>query len=86
MAVIQPVAGTGLDIDELIEFCRPQMPYFAIPRYVDVVEALPTTENEKIRKSVLREQGVTPTTVDLQPPRPPAAEGKDRTTEPTLAP
>lgn len=70
MAVIQPVPGADLDLDDLIEFCRPLLPYFALPRYIDVVDELPTTENAKIRKVALRERGVTETTVDLQPPRP----------------
>lgn len=74
MAVVQPVEGVELDIEELIEFCRPQLPYFALPRYVDVVARLPTTENSKVTKGPLRERGVTPTTVDLQVPRPPVGE------------
>lgn len=84
MAVVQPVEGAELDIEDLIEFSRPQLPYFALPRYVDVVAKLPTTENSKVTKGPLRERGVTPTTVDLQPPRMP--EGGDSKTEPAPAP
>ena len=33
-----------------------------IPRYVELVDALPKTPSEKVRKNVLREAGVTATT------------------------
>lgn len=69
MAAIEPTPGAELDLAELTEFCRPLLPYFALPRYVDIVDQLPTTENAKVRKTELRERGVTLTTVDLQPPR-----------------
>ena len=44
---------------ELIRHCEPRLAYFAIPRYVQFVEALPLTENGKVRKAVLRDAGVT---------------------------
>ena len=40
------------------------MPYFAVPRYLDFVAALPVTENGKVRKFKLREQGVTASSFD----------------------
>ena len=50
---------------------RTRLPYFAIPRYVEVVADLPRTENGKVQKFKLRERGVTPATWDRQA----AAEG-----------
>lgn len=50
----------------LLDHCQPRMPYFAVPRYVRLMAALPTTENGKIRKSVLREEGVTSDTWDRE--------------------
>ncbi len=41
-----------------------RLPYFAIPRYVDVVADLPRTENGKVQKYKLRERGVTPSAWD----------------------
>jgi crotonobetaine/carnitine-CoA ligase len=35
-----------------------------VPRYVDLVAALPRTPTEKVEKAVLRERGVTTTTWD----------------------
>ena len=47
-----------------MEHCQPRLAYFAIPRYLDIVDALPLTENGKVRKFVLRERGVSETTWD----------------------
>jgi crotonobetaine/carnitine-CoA ligase len=40
------------------------MPYFAAPRYLDFLETLPTTENGKVQKFLLRERGVGSSTFD----------------------
>jgi len=42
---------------ELIEWCDDRMPHFMIPRYLEFVNTLPKTENEKIQKAKLREWG-----------------------------
>jgi crotonobetaine/carnitine-CoA ligase len=59
-------AGTSADPVELIRHCEPRLAYFAIPRYVDVVEELPLTPNGKVRKFALRERGVTDSTWDRE--------------------
>ena len=64
MASITVRAGAALDVAELVRYCEPRLPYFAIPRYIDLVDDLPCTENGKIQKYKLRERGVTPTTWD----------------------
>jgi carnitine-CoA ligase len=56
--------GQTLTPEALIEHCRPLLPYFAVPRYVEFVSELPLTENGKVRKQVLRERGLTPATWD----------------------
>jgi crotonobetaine/carnitine-CoA ligase len=66
LACVLPRAGEPLDPAELVRFCEPLLPYFAVPRYVDVVDELPLTENGKVQKFVLRERGVTPTTWDRE--------------------
>jgi crotonobetaine/carnitine-CoA ligase len=58
-AAIVPEPGANVEPRELIEHCEPRLAYFAIPRYIEVVMELPLTENGKVRKSVLRERGVT---------------------------
>ena len=35
-----------------------------VPRYIDIVEALPRTPTEKVEKTVLRQRAITPTTWD----------------------
>ncbi len=59
MAFLVPQPGKALDPVELVHFCEPLLAYFAIPRFVEVVDELPLTENGKVRKVVLRERGVT---------------------------
>jgi carnitine-CoA ligase len=68
--VLEP--GETLTPEELIEHCRPLLPYFAVPRYVEFVSELPLTENGKVRKQVLRDRGLTPGTWDREAaaPRP----------------
>jgi carnitine-CoA ligase len=52
--------------EELLRHCEPRLAYYAIPRFVDLVDALPVTENGKVRKFVLRERGVTATMWDRE--------------------
>lgn len=66
MACLVPRAGAQIDPVELIRFCEPLLAYFAIPRYIEIVEELPLTENGKIRKVLLRERGVTAHTWDRE--------------------
>jgi crotonobetaine/carnitine-CoA ligase len=66
LACVVPRAGATLDPAELIRFCDGRLAYFAIPRYVEVVDALPLTPSGKIEKYRLRERGVTPSTWDRE--------------------
>jgi crotonobetaine/carnitine-CoA ligase len=56
--------GQALDPVALMRVCEVRMPYFAVPRYVEALAALPRTENGKIQKFKLRERGVTAGTWD----------------------
>ncbi|MGI8480299.1 MAG: ATP-dependent acyl-CoA ligase [Gaiellaceae bacterium] len=58
--------GAELDPLELIRFCEPRLPHFAVPRYVDVVPELPLTASGKVEKYRLRERGVTASTWDRE--------------------
>ena len=51
--------GEHLSPAALIEHCAPRLPYFAVPRFLEFTDALPSTENGKVRKFVLRERGIT---------------------------
>src|ERR671917_448214 len=58
--------GEELDPAELHEYCAQRMPYFAVPRYIEYISEIPKTANEKVRKNVLREEGITPHTWDRE--------------------
>lgn len=64
MAVIVPKAGQAIEPHALIEWLTPRLPYFAVPRFVRIVDAIPKTETNKQRKFPFREAGVTPETWD----------------------
>jgi crotonobetaine/carnitine-CoA ligase len=55
--VIVPAPDASFDPGELIEFLVPTMPRFMIPRYVEVVDALPKTPTMRVRKVELRAAG-----------------------------
>jgi len=60
-------AGEALEPAELIEFLTPRMPRFMIPRYVELVPALPKTQGTlRTRKVELREAVVSGTTWDRE--------------------
>jgi crotonobetaine/carnitine-CoA ligase len=58
------VTSQPTDPAEVLEWCRGRIPAFAIPRYLRVVDALPKTPSEKVRKAALREDGITIDTFD----------------------
>ncbi|GAA3806492.1 hypothetical protein GCM10022403_045680 [Streptomyces coacervatus] len=66
--VVRP--GAVLDPPDLARHCAQELPAFAVPRYVEVVSDLPSTETGKVRKVVLRERGVTAVTWDRASERP----------------
>ncbi len=66
MASIVLKDGQSIDPLELIRFLEPRMAYFMVPRFVDVVAALPKTPTGKIQKYELRDKGVTPSTWDRE--------------------
>lgn len=66
MAAIVRRSGSALDEVSIIRFCETRMPYFAVPRFLEFVDVLPTTENGKIQKYKLRERGITAQTWDRE--------------------
>ena len=60
--VLQP--GTTLDPSGLLAFLVARMPHFMVPRFFEMVDALPKTETMKVRKHRLREVGNTEHTWD----------------------
>ncbi|MFZ9017279.1 MAG: AMP-binding protein [Ilumatobacteraceae bacterium] len=64
MVAVVPRSPGRLDPHELVEFCRSRMARHMLPRYVEVVDALPRTPTEKVEKRLLAERGVGPDTWD----------------------
>jgi crotonobetaine/carnitine-CoA ligase len=64
-AIVRRPGATFHEV-ELMKFCETRLPYFAIPRYVTFLPDLPRTENGKIQKFKLREEGVTDQTWDRE--------------------
>jgi crotonobetaine/carnitine-CoA ligase len=64
IVVLKP--GEKLTPEELLDFCQPRMPYFAVPRYVEFVESLPKTPTDRVQKNLLREAGITKNTWDRE--------------------
>lgn len=58
--------GQTLDLAEFIRFCDAQLPYFAVPRYVDIRSEFPKTPTFRVEKYKLRAEGITPTTWDRE--------------------
>jgi carnitine-CoA ligase len=61
--VMEP--GVELDLDEFFRFCEDALPYFAMPRYVEILPELPKTPSMRVMKHVLAERGVNQTTWDF---------------------
>jgi crotonobetaine/carnitine-CoA ligase len=61
---IKAVLVGQADAEAIWAWCDERLPYFAVPRYVEFVDALPKTPTAKVRKTELREAGVGPSTSD----------------------
>jgi carnitine-CoA ligase len=64
MAAIVRAPGAAVNAAEICAFCAPLLAKFAIPRFIEFVDALPLTESGKVRKFILIERGVGPDTWD----------------------
>lgn len=60
------VVSEEVDPQELLEWCEGKIPAFAIPRYLRIVDELPKTPSQKIRKAVLRDEATGGDTFDRQ--------------------
>jgi crotonobetaine/carnitine-CoA ligase len=64
VVVLKP--GARATPEELLDFCQGKMAYYAIPRYVEFVDAIPKTDTQRIQYGILRERGITPQTWDRE--------------------
>ncbi len=65
-AILSLKPGATLEPEALMRFLEPRMARFMIPRFVDIIDAMPKTPTGKIQKYVLRERGLTATTWDRE--------------------
>ncbi|MFO1091576.1 MAG: AMP-binding protein [Hyphomicrobiales bacterium] len=66
MATVVLKPGHTAEPEGIIRFLEPRMAHFMVPRFIDIVEAMPKTPTGKVRKHLLREAGVTATTWDRE--------------------
>jgi crotonobetaine/carnitine-CoA ligase len=73
-ALVVPREGCRIDPEELHAFLSADLPRFAVPRYIEVVESLPKTPTERVNKDLVRTRGLTDRAWDAEPDgRAPAA-------------
>jgi len=56
VVTLQP--GATLDHTDLLDFCAARMPYFCVPRYLEVLDDIPKNVIGRVRKDVLRNRGL----------------------------
>lgn len=66
MVAISVRPGHELDPVELIGFLIPRMPYFAVPRFIRLLDDLPKTPTQKVQKHLLKSDGIVPGTFDRE--------------------
>ncbi|NGO11582.1 ATP-dependent acyl-CoA ligase [Streptomyces sp. HC44] len=66
LLAVAPVPGRTVDPAEVITYLIPRMAHFMVPRFVRVLAELPKTPTSKVRKHLLRTEGVVAGTWDRQ--------------------
>jgi carnitine-CoA ligase len=64
MVAVEVVEGSTITEEDLFRWSLDAIPYFALPRYIEIRDELPRSEMKKILKAQLREEGVGPNTWD----------------------
>ncbi len=68
-ALVVARAGGAPDPAELHAFAAAELPAFAVPRFIELVEALPKTPSERIDKGAVRRRGLGPAPWDAESAR-----------------
>lgn len=63
---VVPREGAAVEPEEVVRHAAERLPYFMVPRYMEVVEDLPRSALGKVRKTELRKSGVTAATWDRE--------------------
>jgi fatty-acyl-CoA synthase len=57
-AWVVPRPGASITAEGLLDHCRGKIAHFKIPHYIQVVDQLPRTVTGKVRKHMIRDQGI----------------------------
>ena len=58
LVVVTLRGGATVDFAEMLDFCSTRMPYFCVPRYLEVIDEIPKNVIGRVRKDVLRSRGL----------------------------
>jgi crotonobetaine/carnitine-CoA ligase len=58
LVVVTLRPGAAVGYVELLDFCSDRMPYFCVPRYLEVLDEIPKNVIGRVRKDVLRSRGL----------------------------
>jgi crotonobetaine/carnitine-CoA ligase len=58
LVVVTLAPDAEFDHTELLDFCAARMPYFCVPRYLEVLDEIPKNVIGRVRKDVLRQRGL----------------------------
>ncbi|KUI15475.1 ATP-dependent acyl-CoA ligase [Mycobacterium lehmannii] len=58
LVVVAVRPGVTVDLPELLDFCAARMPYFCVPRYLEVLDEIPKNVIGRVRKDLLRQRGL----------------------------
>ncbi|HEX4587350.1 MAG TPA: AMP-binding protein [Mycobacterium sp.] len=58
LVVLTLRSDTTVDFADLLDFCSQRMPYFCVPRYLEVLDEIPKNVIGRVRKDVLRTRGL----------------------------
>jgi carnitine-CoA ligase len=55
-AYVQPKPGVALEPRALFEYCAAELPFFMVPKYLEFVDEIPKTANQKSQRYLLRQR------------------------------
>lgn len=66
LVVVTLRPDAAVDFTELLDFCSERMPYFCVPRYLEVIDEIPKNVIGRVRKDLLRGRGLSAATWDRE--------------------
>jgi crotonobetaine/carnitine-CoA ligase len=60
LVVVTLRPDAAVNYAELLDFCAARMPYFCVPRYLEVLDEIPKNVIGRVRKDMLRNRGLGP--------------------------